>query len=497
MSSININPASGAPPMASSTAPDSTPTSVAAYVRGYINRARSGDIGPLAILIGTVVIALIFQAANQNFLTPHNLVNLIVQMAGITAIAYGVVYVLLLGEIDLSVGFVSAVAGVTMTILMLPMSAQNADPTHWILALSVLLLFALLIVWWAIRRYLLSKKPATQRIVWQVLTLSLIAVPGFLLITELIPHTNITAGVSWYIAIPVALIIVGVIGFGQGALITTFQIPSFVVTLAGLLGWNGVVLLIIGNGGTVIIQDPTVNAIADSFLPPVWGWVFAIVAVGLFGLNRILRVQERRRRGLSVPPMGIVIVQILILAVLAAVVVWIANQDADPSRGLQRGVPVIGVILLIFLAGLSFLAEQTRFGRYIYAIGGNKEAARRAGISVERIRIIVFMISSFMAGVGGIILASRLRSVDTNAGGGNLLLNAIASAVIGGTSLFGGRGKISNAILGALIIAMIGNGMGLLGLSAGLQFIITGLVLLVAVIIDAISRSSQKRSGLA
>ncbi|MHB8625147.1 MAG: sugar ABC transporter permease [Aggregatilineales bacterium] len=493
-----INPTSGAS-IASGAAPNtsSSPTSVAAYVRGYINRVRSGDIGSLPIVFGLVLIALIFQAANQNFLTPHNLVNLIVQMAGITAIAYGVVYVLLLGEIDLSVGFVSAVAGVSMTILMLPSSANNPDPTHWIVALSVLLFVALIVIWWAIRRFVVKTGSVGQRVGIQVLILTVIAVPASLLIAELIPALKPIAGVPWFIAIPVALITVGAIGILQGGLITTFQIPSFVVTLAGLLGWNGVVLLIIGNGGTVIIQDPTVNAIADSFLPPAWGWIAAIVAVGLFGLNRILRVQERRRRGLKVPPMGIVIAQIVILALLAALIVWIANQDADPSRGLQRGVPVIGVILLIMVAGLTFLAEQTRFGRYVYAIGGNKEAARRAGISVERIRIIVFMISSFMAGVGGIILASRLRSVDTNAGGGNLLLNAIASAVIGGTSLFGGRGQVSNAILGALIIAMIENGMGLLGLSAGLQFIITGLVLLVAVIVDAVSRSTQKRSGLA
>src|SRR5262249_53552217 len=152
-----------------------------------------------------------------------------------------------------------------------------------------------------------------------------------------------------------------------------------------------------------------------------------------------IRIQERRKRGLSVPPTAIVILQILILALFAASVVWFSNQDADPSRGLQRGLPVATVILLILLGGLTFLTEQTRFGRYVYAIGGNKEAARRAGISVERIRILVFMISSLLAGVGGIMLAALLNSVDTNQGGGNLLLNAIASAVIGGTSLFGGR----------------------------------------------------------
>jgi len=178
-----------------------------------------------------------------------------------------------------------------------------------------------------------------------------------------------------------------------------------------------------------------------------------------------------------------------LLALIVGGAVYVANQD--------RGLPVVGIILMILLVVLSFIAEQTRFGRYVYAVGGNKEAARRAGIAVERIRVIVFMISSTMAGAGGIILASRLSSVDTNAGGGNLLLNSIAAAVIGGTSLFGGSGRVSSAILGALVIASVDNGMGLLGLSSGIKFIITGLVLLTAVIVDALSRRTQKRSGIA
>ena len=157
----------------------------------------------------------------------------------------------------------------------------------------------------------------------------------------------------------------------------------------------------------------------------------------------------------------------------------------------------MGIVLLVLLTVLSFVANSTTFGRYVYAVGGNKEAARRAGINVERIRIAVFIISSFMAGVGGIILASRLRSVATDAGGGNLLLNSIAAAVIGGTSLFGGSGRVSSAVLGALVIASVENGMGLLGLSSGVKFIITGLVLLAAVLVDAVSRRSRAQSGIA
>jgi len=183
------------------------------------------------------------------------------------------------------------------------------------------------------------------------------------------------------------------------------------------------------------------------------------------------------------------LLQVLFLAVVAAAAVYITTQD--------RGVPVIGLILIILLAGFTYLATSTRFGRYVYAVGGNREAARRAGIQVDRIRVYVFMISSLMAGCGGLILAARLRSVATDAGGGNLVLNSIAAAVIGGTSLFGGSGRVVSALLGALVVASVENGMGLLGLSSGVKFIITGLVLLVAVLVDALSRRGRAQSGIA
>jgi D-xylose transport system permease protein len=379
---------------------------------------RSGDLGSLPIILGVIVIALIFQTLNQNYLTPRNFVNLIVQMAGITTIAIGVVYVLLLGEIDLSIGYVSAVAAVFMTLRMRP-------PDGW----------------------------------------------------------------PWFAAIVVALMFAALIGVVQGLIITRFQLPSFVVTLAGFLVWNGMVLILIGGGGTVVIQDPVVIGLANYFLPTLWGWIVGAVVVALFAIGRIGRWRDRQRRGVSTTPLSILITQIVVTGLLVALVIYFANQD--------RGVPFVGIILLILLTGFTFLAERTQFGRYVYAIGGNMEAARRAGISVTRIRVMVFMISSLMAGVGGIVLASRLRSVDTAAGGGNLLLNSIAAAVIGGTSLFGGSGKVSSAFLGALVIASIENGMGLLGLSAGVKFVITGLVLLVAVLVDSLSRRSRSRSGLA
>ena len=388
------------------------------YLQGYLKRVTSGDLGSLPIILGLIIIAIVFQSQNQNFLTARNFVNLIVQMAGITTIAYGVVFVLLIGEIDLSIGYVSAVAAVTMTLLL-------REPGGW----------------------------------------------------------------PWYAALGLALITVAIIGIVQGLIITSFQLPSFVVTLAGLLAWNGVVLIMIGGAGTVIIQDNVIIGIANYFLPPLWGWIVAAVFVGGYILFRIRQVIARRSQGLPTTPMLIVTVQSIGLAILAGIAVYVCNLD--------RGVPFVGIILLVFLVFFSFLASKTPFGRYVYAVGGNKEAARRAGISVQKIQVIVFMISSTMAGMGGIILASRLRSVDTAAGGGNLLLNAIAAAVIGGTSLFGGSGRVSSAILGALIIMSVENGMGLLGLSSGVKFVITGLVLLLAVLVDAISRRSRSQSGLA
>ena len=215
--------------------------------------------------------------------------------------------------------------------------------------------------------------------------------------------------------------------------------------------------------------------------------VVALLIVS-YAITLFMQIRTRRRHNLPHTPFLLVLVQIIILTVVAVSVTAVCLRD--------RGLPVIGLIIVLLLALFTYLATSTKFGRYVYAVGGNKEAARRAGIQTERIRIYVFMISSLMAGLGGMVLASRLRSVATDAGGGNLVLNAIAAAVIGGTSLFGGSGRVVSALLGALVVASVENGMGLLGLSSGVKFIITGLVLLVAVLVDSISRSSQARSGL-
>ncbi len=396
------------------------------YVAGYFRRIRAGDFGTLPIIIGLVLIAAFFQAQNSNFLTPRNLVNLIVQMAGITTIAYGVVFVLLIGEIDLSVSYISAVVGVALVVVM------------------------------------------TRGI----------PLPGEAVLT-----------LPWFLALPFVLLVAALIGFIQGSIITYLGVPAFIVTLAGFLVWSGMVQVILGRGGLLRITDPVITGVANSFIPGIWGWILGIVVVGIYVLFEVQGYRYRQAENLGNKPILAVVLQIIAVAVITVVVVGIANQD--------RGVPGVGILLLVLLIGMSFASTRTSFGRYLYAVGGNAEAARRAGVNVQRIRLSAFVISAVMAGVGGIVLVSRLRSVSSNAGGGDLLLNAIAAAVIGGTSLFGGRGHVSSAILGALVIASLDNGMGLLGWSAGIKSIVTGIVLVIAVLLDSLSRQRQKRAGIA
>jgi D-xylose transport system permease protein len=262
-----------------------------------------------------------------------------------------------------------------------------------------------------------------------------------------------------------------------------------VVTLAGLLAWNGVVLLLIGSRGTVILQDEFTIGLANEFLSDAAAWLLVLVCVAVYAGSQLNEIRVRRNAGLDHEPVSLVALRIAGLALVLAIVVYVVNQD--------RGLPYVFLLVAALLLFWTFVLQRTRFGRKVFAVGGNAEAARRAGIDVNRIRVAVFAISSSMAAIGGIILASRLRSVDTNAGGGSILLYSIAAAVIGGTSLFGGRGTIKSALLGALVIASIDNGLGLLGLGSGEKFVITGGVLLLAVTVDSLSRRAQAQSGRA
>jgi D-xylose transport system permease protein len=393
---------------------------LAGYFRLWWQGVRAGELGSLPIVLGIVLIVGTFAVLEENFFTERNFTNLLLQMSAIATIAIGIVFVLLIAEIDLSVAFVSAVGGVVMTLLLRP------DDPGW----------------------------------------------------------------PWWLAISAALLITTTIGFLHGLLVTKAGVPSFVVTLAGLLIWSGVVLILTtqySTAGTIRIQDATVVGIANNFLSPLTGWIVGGLVVAGFAFAQVRTALARRSRGFVSKPNSLLAIQIAGLAVVTFAAVWYANQD--------RGVPQVAVILGVFLLFWSFVAAKTRFGRYVYAIGGNREAARRAGIPVDRIRIAVFMISGFMAGAGGIILASRLRSVSTGQGGGQLLLLVIAAAVIGGTSLFGGTGRVIAALLGAIVIASIQNGMDLMGLASGTKFVITGLVLLGAVLVDAYAKRRRTARG--
>jgi D-xylose transport system permease protein len=395
--------------------------SLGGYVSAWWQRVKAGDLGALPIIVGLVIITIVFGLLDDTFLVERNFTNLLLQMAPYATIAIGIVFVLLLGEIDLSVAYVSAVGGVTMTLLLRPDS------------------------------------------------------PGW----------------PWWMAIGFALVITTLIGLLQALVITKAGVPSFVVTLAGLLIWSGVVLILTtqySTSGTIRIQDEVVRGIAGDFLPNVWGWIIAVAVIVGYAVTQVRTAQARADRGLLAKPMVVIVLQVAALAVVTGAAVWYANKD--------RGVPVSTLILLLLLLFWSFIASKTRFGRHVYAVGGNAEAARRAGIRVDNIRILVFMISGLMAGVGGVMLASRLRSVATSSGGGDLLLSVIAAAVIGGTSLFGGTGRVVSALLGALVIASIDNGMGLLNLAQGPQAVITGLVLLAAVLVDAVSKRRRAARGL-
>ena len=390
--------------------------------RGWLLRLKTGDWGAIPIFITLGALALLFWSLEENFATERNFVNLLLQMAGVSAIAMGVVFVLLIAEIDLSVAYVSAVGAVVMSLLLRP------EEQSW--------------PWWA--------------------------------------------------AVGAGLAATTAIGLLHGLIITKANVPSFVVTLAGLLAWSGVVLYLTteaSSSGTIRIQDQTVLDIANRFLSDGVGWLLLVAVLIGFAALELNKVRNRRSRGLSHKPFFFIAAQLAAMGAVGAGAVYYANED--------RGVPVVAVIIAALIIFWTFVASRTRFGRHVYAVGGNPEAARRAGINVDRIRIAVFMISGLMAGVGGIILASRLRSVDTGTGGGQLLLLSISAAVIGGTSLFGGHGRVVNALLGAAVIVTVNNGMDLLNLASGIKFIITGTVLLAAVLVDSFAKRARAASGVA
>ena len=411
--------------------PEGEEEGTAGWWRVIWDNVKGGNLGVLPIVLGLVFIVVFFTIKTPVFFTANNFNNILVQMAGTCMLAYGVVFVLLLGEIDLSIGYLSGLAAVAVAELQLP------GPT------------------------------------------SVHAFPFSLI-----------APITGLVAIPIAIAIVGAIGALQGTVVAKIGVPSFVVTLAGYLIWQGAILQILGIQGTVVIQDKWVNDTVTYYFSDLAGWIIAAVLTALYASTVILHVLGLRRAGVAIRRPWLLVAKVMGVAIAVFGLVAICNHATVPP-----GLPLAAVIVLLFLVGLTYLAKRTPFGRHVYAVGGNAEAARRAGINVARIRILVFMISGIMAGVGGILLAANVNSVDLNVGGGTLLLDAIAAAVIGGVSLFGGRGEVRGALLGALVIATVSNGLNTAGYAPGTIYIVTGIILLLAVTLDTVARRLQVRSG--
>ena len=377
-----------------------------------LRRLAQPDFGTVRVLIAIAVIWTIFQLSNDRFLSAVNLSNLTLQIAAVATISIGVVLVLLLGEIDLSVGAVSGLAASVMAVL------------------------------------------------------------------------SVKEGVAPELAIVAGLLVGTAIGLFNGFFVTFFGIPSFVVTLAGLLGWAGVQLLVLGDTGSINLPPSIITDLTGTFFDPVIGWVLALGAIAAYAASKLLARRRRTAAGLEAPPLGSTVVRIGLIAAAIVAAVLILNAD--------RGVPLAAVIVVALTTIFAFITERTRYGRHIFAVGGNAEAARRAGIRINRIKLSVFALASTLAAFGGILAASRLLAVNQQSGSGDVLLLAIAGPVIAGTSLFGGRGFVWSALLGAIVIGSISNGMDLLGLESDIKFIITGAVLLAAVTIDALARRSRE-----
>jgi D-xylose transport system permease protein len=393
------------------------PEGLAGLWSRFRRRVRQGELGSLPVIIGLVVIWLYFALTEENFLTSGNLTNLMLQITSLGIIAVGVVLVLLLGEIDLSVGIVSGVAAACMAVL------------------------------------------------------------------------TVNHGWPGWAAILVAVLVGTAIGLFQGSFITFLQVPSFVVTLAGLLGFQGLLLYILGDTGTVNITEPEILDLANTFYSDYVGWIIAIVLLVPYVLLTLWGYRRRAASGLETVPFILVALQMAVVVIGVLVAVWILNDD--------RGVPLALLIFIGIVLLTDFILRRTAWGRHVYAVGGNAEAARRAGISLSRVKMIVFASASTLAAVGGVMAASRLFAVNQGSGGGTVLLNAIAAAVIGGTSLFGGRGTAWSALLGALVIGSISNGMDLKALDSDVKFMVTGAVLLLAVTLDATARRGRRSAGRA
>jgi D-xylose transport system permease protein len=414
--------ATGTVPPEAAAPPAPPPEEISAFDEARAEGIFSGGpvavvarLGALRVFFVLALIWIIFQSQNDNFLSSFNLTNLVLQIAGLGTISIGVTLILLLGEIDLSVGAVSGLAAAVMAVL------------------------------------------------------------------------NVKHGWAPIPAIGAALAVGLGIGLLNGFFVTQFGIPSFVVTLAGLLAWQGALLRVLGDTGTVNITDSKILGLTGTFYGDTFSWILAAVVIAAYAGSGFLERVRRTRAGLQPPPLGGFIARLVAVAVGTIAAVAVLTSD--------RGLPLAGLILVGLCALFVFLTERTTWGRHLFAVGGNAEASRRSGIRVRRVRMSVFALAGTLAAAGGVLLASRLQAVNQSSGGSDLLLLSIAGPVVAGTSLFGGYGSVWGALLGALVIGSISNGMDLLGLQSSDKFLITGGVLLIAVVIDALIRSARQRVG--
>ena len=419
---------SGTAPEEQDHAIETPGNALAEAFRGYLGRVRGGDVGPLPAILGLVVLIVVFSSLQGNtFTNSFNFANLLIQSSPVIVIAMGIVFVLLIGEIDLSAGWTAGVAGATLGVVC----------------------------------------------------------------------TN--HGWPWYLGVLVCLATGAVVGVVNGLLVAWVGIPSFVVTLAAYLALQGLLLKIIGEGGTIRIQSQTVLDIMAKNLPVWLGWVVFVVVVGLYAGVTFLQMTTRRSRGLVTQAPVVWLLKVASLTVLLGLCTYYLSgeRSRNPTLTSIKGVPIVIPVVLVLLVGFTMLLTRTLFGRHVYAVGGNAEAARRAGINVPLIRLLCFVLCSTIAAGAGILLASRVNSVTPTTGGGETLLYAVGAAVIGGTSLFGGKGRPVDAIIGGLVIAVVANGMGLLNKSAAVVYMVTGVVLLIAAGVDALSRRRAAASGRA
>lgn len=394
--------------------------------REYLNRLRSGDMGSLPAILGLVFLFVVFSSLNDRFLTTYNMANLVIQSASIIVLAMGIVFVLLLGEIDLSAGVAGGASATIIALLLI-----DYDWTWWAATLA-----------------------------------------------------GIACG--------------AVIGLAIGSLVAFLGIPSFVVTLAFFLALQAVPLKLIGSGGSLRFNDEVLRGLSIKNVPVTAGWIASILIVVAFAALSLWRYRSLSAKGLVHKPLGLVIIRIVVLAVvvLGITALLSANRAPNPDLFTIAGIPWVAPVVIALLLFWTFVLTKTRFGRHLYAVGGNAEAARRAGIAVRRVRISAFVICSSMAAISGLLAASYTGKVSPGSGGGNELLYAVGAAVIGGTSLFGGRGRAIDAVIGGLVIATIPNGLGLLNQASYINFLVTGGVLLLAASVDAISRRRRSSAGV-